>query len=187
MRDRVPRTASMSRSKNGPLDDRDLDLADSRRLDAVQWVCNERPSCLRSDRERMLAHYAFRKPHWKHVRTTNIVESNFDPVRLRTDVCKRLRSGTSATYLVYALLVRHTERRRKFNGYQHVESVHQEISPRRLASKRARTEVSHRRSELSSIGSCPLGEFEACMPGAPRDTVEGRFPAAGNPLVTSWL
>lgn len=94
-------------------------------------------SCLRSDQERMLAYYAFPKPHWKHLRTTNIIESNFDPVRSRTDVCKRLRSGTSATYLVYALLVRRTERWRKLNGYQHLKSVHQEISPRRLASKKA--------------------------------------------------
>jgi putative transposase len=94
-------------------------------------------NCLRADQERMLAYYAFPKSHWKHLRTTNIIESNFDPVRSRTDVCKRLRSGTSATYLVYALLVRRTERWRKLNGYQHLTAVHQEIMPRRLASKKA--------------------------------------------------
>jgi putative transposase len=94
-------------------------------------------TCLRNDQERMLAYYAFPKSHWKHLRTTNIIESNFDPVRSRTDVCKRLRSGTSATYLVYALLVRRTERWRKLNGYQHLSEVHHEIAPKRLASKKA--------------------------------------------------
>jgi transposase-like protein len=85
----------------------------------------------------MLAYYAFPKPHWKHLRTTNIIESNFDPVRSRTDVCKRLRSGTSATYLVYALLVRRTEHWRKLSGYQLLAKVHQEMSPRRIARKKA--------------------------------------------------
>jgi transposase-like protein len=94
-------------------------------------------TCLRDDQERMLAYYAFPKPHWKHLRTTNIIESNFDPVRSRTDVCKRLRSGTSATYLVYALLVRRTEHWRKLSGYQLLAKVHQEMSPRRIARKKA--------------------------------------------------
>ena len=55
---------------------------------------------------------------------TNIIESNFDPVRSRTNVCKRLRSGTSATYLVYALLMRRHDRWRRFNGYQHLKDGH---------------------------------------------------------------
>jgi len=32
--------------------------------------------------------------------------SNFDPVRSRTNVCKRMRNADSATYLVWALLMR---------------------------------------------------------------------------------
>ena len=67
-------------------------------------------TCVRDDTGRMLAYYAFPEEHWRHLRTTNIIESNFDPVRARTNVCKRLRSGTSATYLVYALLVRRSSR-----------------------------------------------------------------------------
>jgi putative transposase len=93
--------------------------------------------CIRDDQERMLAYFAFPKAHWKHLRTTNIIESNFDPVRSRTDVCKRLRSGTSATYLVYALLVRRTSRWRKLNGHRELEQVFQAMRPRRLATKRA--------------------------------------------------
>ncbi|MEO6913296.1 MAG: IS256 family transposase [Candidatus Baltobacteraceae bacterium] len=56
-------------------------------------------ACLRDDVARMIAYYAFPKSHWKHLRTTNIIESNFDVVRSRTNVCKRLRQAESATYL----------------------------------------------------------------------------------------
>lgn len=93
--------------------------------------------CVRDDQERMLAYFAFPKAHWKHLRTTNVIESNFDPVRSRTDVCKRLRSGTSATYLVFALLVRRTSRWRKLDGHRALQQVHQETSRKRLAQKRA--------------------------------------------------
>jgi transposase-like protein len=83
--------------------------------------------CLRDDSPRMLAYYEFPEAHWRHLRTTNIIESNFDPVRSRTNVCKRLRSGTSATYLVFALLVRRSDRWRRFNGHQLLADVHKQL------------------------------------------------------------
>jgi transposase-like protein len=94
-------------------------------------------ACVRDDTGRMLAYYAFPEEHWRHLRTTNIIESNFDPVRARTNVCKRLRSGTSATYLVYALLVRRSSRWRRFNGYGQLEEVHQRLTTQTIAIKKA--------------------------------------------------
>ena len=94
-------------------------------------------NCIRDDAERMLAYYGFPEEHWRHLRTTNIIESNFDPVRSRTNVCKRLRSGTSATYLVYALLIRRSSRWRRFNGYAQLEDVHQRLTTRAIAIKKA--------------------------------------------------
>lgn len=94
-------------------------------------------TCLRTDVDRLFAYYAFPEPHWRHLRTTNIIESNFDPVRSRTNVCKRLRSGTSATYLVYALLIRRSSRWRRFNGYQQLAEVHHQIITRPVAMKKA--------------------------------------------------
>ena len=84
-------------------------------------------TCLRDDQDRMFAYYAFPEAHWRHLRTTNIIESSFDVVRARTDVCKRLRNGTSATYLVYALLIRRSSRWRKFNGYKSLENVQRKL------------------------------------------------------------
>lgn len=88
-------------------------------------------ACLRDDVVRMTAFFDFPKPHWKHLRTTNIIESNFDVVRSRTNVCKRLRQPESATYLVWALLMRRKERWRRFNGYALLAQVHQALRDKR--------------------------------------------------------
>lgn len=41
------------------------------------------------DWERMVAFYEFPQEHWHHHRSTNIVESPFAALRLRTDAAKR--------------------------------------------------------------------------------------------------
>ena len=52
--------------------------------------------CLAKDRDALLAFYEFPAEHWKHLRTTNVIESSFATVRHRTvrrDVFRiRLRS-----------------------------------------------------------------------------------------------
>jgi transposase-like protein len=88
-------------------------------------------ACLRDDAGRMTAYYTFPKAHWKHLRTTNIIESNFDVVRSRTNVCKRLRQPESATYVLWALLMRRKERWRRFNGYTLLAQVHQAMLDKR--------------------------------------------------------
>jgi putative transposase len=40
--------------------------------------------CLEKDREALLTFYDFPAEHWKHIRTTNPIESAFSTVRLRT-------------------------------------------------------------------------------------------------------
>jgi putative transposase len=90
-------------------------------------------ACLRDDVARLTAYYDFPKAHWKHLRTTNVIESNFDPVRSRTNVCKRMRNAASATYLVWALLVRRKPRWRRFNGYALLKHVHQAMIEKPIA------------------------------------------------------
>jgi putative transposase len=74
--------------------------------------------CVRDDPERMLAYFAFPKASWKSLRTTNPIESIVSSVRLRTHVAKRLRSGTSALYLVFKLIERLSTTWRRIDGYQ---------------------------------------------------------------------
>lgn len=42
--------------------------------------------------------------HWKHLRTTNVVESPFAAVRLRRGAAKRFKNVTNATALIWKVL-----------------------------------------------------------------------------------
>jgi transposase-like protein len=57
------------------------------------------------DWERMVTYYDFPREHWKHLRTTNPVESPFAAVRLRTDAGKRYKKVANATALIWRLLL----------------------------------------------------------------------------------
>jgi len=60
---------------------------------------------LERDWERMVAFYGFPKEHWKHLRTTNPVESPFAAVRLRTAAGKRYKKVANATALIWRVLL----------------------------------------------------------------------------------
>jgi putative transposase len=57
------------------------------------------------DWERMTTFYAFPKEHWKHLRTTNVVESPFATVRLRTGAAKRFKKVKNATAVIWKTLL----------------------------------------------------------------------------------
>ncbi len=60
--------------------------------------------CLWVAMPRLLTFYEMLSEHWKHLRTTNVIESPFASVRLRTDAAKRFRSSKSGTHLVFKIL-----------------------------------------------------------------------------------
>ena len=51
-----------------------------------------------------LLFYQFPREHWVHLRTTNIVESPFATVRLRTTAAKRFKKVENATALIWKML-----------------------------------------------------------------------------------
>ena len=57
------------------------------------------------DWDRMVAFYQFPKAHWKHLRTTNPVESPFAAVRLRTAAAKRYGQVLNATAVIWKTLL----------------------------------------------------------------------------------
>lgn len=59
---------------------------------------------MRADWDRMTTFYSFPKEHWTHLRTTNVVESPFSSVRLRTDAAKRFKKVQNATAMIWKLL-----------------------------------------------------------------------------------
>jgi putative transposase len=59
--------------------------------------------CLAKNREVLLTFYDFPAEHWKHVRTTNPIESTFATMRLRTDKTKGCLSRQTALAMVFKL------------------------------------------------------------------------------------
>ncbi len=68
------------------------------------------------DWDRMIAYYSFPKEHWKHLRTTNIIESPFASVRLRTAASKRYKRVAGATAMIWKLLLVAEQTFRKLNA-----------------------------------------------------------------------
>ena len=67
------------------------------------------------DWERLVAYYAFPQAHWRHLRTTNVVESPFAAVRLRTSAAKRFKKVENATALIWRVLLVVEQHFRKLN------------------------------------------------------------------------
>ena len=72
--------------------------------------------CLIKDREALLAFFDFPAEHWKHLRTSNPIESSFATVRLRQRVTKGAGSRAKALTMAFKLLMLAQERWRKLNG-----------------------------------------------------------------------
>ncbi|HSW61916.1 MAG TPA: transposase, partial [Dissulfurispiraceae bacterium] len=77
------------------------------------------------DWERMVPFYWFPREHWVHIRTTNVVESPFSSVRLRTDAAKRFRKVQNATAMIWKLLMVAEKRFRRLKGFELLKDVYQ--------------------------------------------------------------
>ena len=68
------------------------------------------------EKEQLLAFYEFPAEHWRHLRTTNPIESAFAPVRARTDLTKGPGSREAGVAMIYKLLEAAEGRWRRING-----------------------------------------------------------------------
>jgi transposase-like protein len=68
------------------------------------------------DWDRMVTFHQFPQEHWKHLRTTNIVESPFAALRLRTDAAKRFRKVENATAVIWKMLMLAERRFRRLDA-----------------------------------------------------------------------
>jgi putative transposase len=73
--------------------------------------------------ERLTTYYDFPREHWKHLRTSNVVESPFSRVRLRTTASRRFKSQVNATCLIWKTLMVAEKSFRKLDTPQLVEKV----------------------------------------------------------------
>jgi transposase-like protein len=78
---------------------------------------------LDTDWAHLTAFYDFPAEHWRHLRTSNAIESSFATVKLRTRVTKGAGSKKAALAMAYKLLDAAQERWRRFNGHELVADV----------------------------------------------------------------
>jgi len=72
--------------------------------------------CLVKDRDALLAFYDFPAEHWRHLRTSNPIESVFATVRLRTARTKGCGSRTACLTMVFKLAQCAAKKWRCLNG-----------------------------------------------------------------------
>jgi len=73
--------------------------------------------CLPKDREALLAFYDFPAEHWKHLRTTNVIESAFATVRHRTVRAKGCLSNKTALAMIFKLAEAAEQSWRRLDGH----------------------------------------------------------------------
>ena len=73
--------------------------------------------CLAKDRDALLAFYDFPAEHWKHLRTTNPIESTFATVRHRTIRSKGCLSNKTALAMVFKLVEGAQKSWRRLDGH----------------------------------------------------------------------
>lgn len=79
---------------------------------------------LEQDWDRMVTFYRFPKDHWIHLRTTNVVESPFAALRLRTDAAKRFKKVENATAVIFKMLLIAEKRFRRLNAPELLQEVY---------------------------------------------------------------
>ena len=79
--------------------------------------------CLIKDREALLAFYDFPAEHWKHLRTTNVIESAFATVRHRTVRAKGCLSNKTALAMIFKLAEAAEKSWRRLDGHNQLPKI----------------------------------------------------------------
>jgi putative transposase len=83
--------------------------------------------CLTKDRADLLAFYDFPAEHWKHIRTTNPIESTFATVRHRTTKTKGCLSRKTALAMTHQLMLSAKKKWRKLDGQNRLPEIIQGV------------------------------------------------------------
>jgi putative transposase len=86
-------------------------------IESYQVKYEKAAECLAKDRDALLAFYDFPAEHWKHLRTTNPIESTFATVRHRTIRSKGCLSNKTALAMVFKLVETAQRSWRRLDGH----------------------------------------------------------------------
>jgi putative transposase len=92
-------------------------------IDTYSRKYEKAAECVAKDRDELLVFYDFPAEHWKHLRTTNPIESAFATVRHRTTRSKGCLSNKTALAMIFKLAQAAEKSWRRLKGYSLLPKV----------------------------------------------------------------
>ena len=83
--------------------------------------------CLKKDRDALLTFYDFPAEHWRHIRTTNPIESTFSTVKLRTAKVRSCFSSTTVVTMAFKLCQSAQKRWQRLHHSEKLAGVIKEV------------------------------------------------------------
>ncbi len=96
-------------------------------LEAYRAKYDKAVACLAKDRDGRLAFYDFPAEHWKHIGTTNPIESTFATVRLGTTKTKGCLSRMTALTMVFKRRQSASKKWRRLDGSHQIAGTIQGV------------------------------------------------------------
>ena len=93
--------------------------------DSFQDKYPQAVSCLADQEEALFAFYDMPAAHWLHIRSTNVIESVFATVRLRTDKTKGCGTRVATLTMVFKLMQEAQRTWRRLDAWQKLKLVHE--------------------------------------------------------------
>ena len=106
---------------------KDADAAFDAFIETYELKYDKAAECLKKDREALLAFYDFPAEHWKHLRTSNPIESTFATVRHRTIRSKGCLSNKTALAMVFKLVDGAQKSWRRLDGHNQLPKIIQGV------------------------------------------------------------
>ena len=106
---------------------KDAEAAFDAFIAAYELKYDKAAECLAKDRQALLAFYDFPAEHWKHLRTSNPIESTFATVRHRTIRAKGCLSNKTALAMVFKLVNAAQKSWRRLDGHNQLPKLIQGV------------------------------------------------------------
>ena len=106
---------------------KDAEAAFDAFIAAYELKYDKAADCLAKDRQALLAFYDFPAEHWKHLRTSNQIESTFATVRHRTIRSKGCLSNKTALAMVFKLVDAAQKSWRRLDGHNQLPKLIQGV------------------------------------------------------------
>jgi len=106
---------------------KDAEAAFDAFIAAYEVKYDKAAECLAKDRQALLAFYDFPPEHWKHLRTSNPIESTFATVRHRTVRSKGCLSNKTALAMVFKLVDAAQKSWRRLDGHKQLPKLIQAV------------------------------------------------------------